>query len=98
MWQIDRQKVIVSGTQERSVRIRIDTLAWGSADERSRLAAQRILEGLTIQHGRLGAIQTDLQFNVTQHRWMLNTGEGHHFETTTYDRADADEIDFTYWR
>ncbi len=98
MWQIDQQKVIVSGTQERSVRIRIDTLAWNSADERSRLAAQRILGGLTIQHGRLGAIQTDLQFNVTQHRWMLNTGEGHLFETTTYDRADADEMDFTYWR
>ena len=98
MWQIDQQKVIVSGTQERSVRIRIDTLAWGSADERSRQTVQRIMKGLTIQHGRLGAIQTDLQFNVTQHRWVFNTGEGHQFETTTYDRADTDAMDFTYWR
>ncbi len=98
MWQVDVQKTIVSGTLERSVRIRIDKGTWDSADERSRRAAQTVLAGIAVEFGPLGSIQKDLQFNVTQHRWMLNTGEGHHFESTTYDRENITEIDFTYWR
>jgi len=98
MWQIDRQKTIVKGTEERSVRIRIAKGSWDKANERSRKTAWRVLGRSTIEFGPLGSIQKDLQFNVTQHRWILNTGEGHLFETTTYDRADSEELDFTYWR
>jgi hypothetical protein len=98
MWKIDRQKTIVKGTEERSVRIRIAKGVWDSASERSRQTALRVLGGSSIEFGSLGAIEKPLQFNVTQHRWILNTGEGHLFETSTYDRVDTVEIDFTYQR
>jgi len=98
MWQIDRQKTIVQGNTERSVRIRVSQGVWNSADERSRQNALRVLDLSEIEYSPLGSIEKDLQFNVTQHRWMLNTGEGHYFETTTYDRSDTVEMDFTYWR
>lgn len=42
--------------------------------------------------------QLGLRFDNTQHRWVLNTGYGHQFESSIYGRHDDVDIDFTLWR
>ena len=96
MWDFDADcTVLVDGSPKR-FKVRITKSAWQTANQQSKTTALAMLKRMEIPVVRVW--QTGLRFDNTQHRWVLDTGTGHQFESSVYGRKDEVEIDFTYWR
>jgi hypothetical protein len=96
MWDFDADCTIVVNGSPRVFKVRITKSAWQNANQQSQTTAASMLKCLKIPLVRIWA--TGLRFDNTQHRWVLNTGYGHQFESSVYGRKDETDIDFTYWR
>ncbi len=96
MWEVNRNCVVLQSGTPKTVRVRITKSAWSQAGVEARKTAKKMLSRLEIPV--VQKWETGLKFNIKQHRWVLDTGGGHQFETTTYDRDDCVEVDFAYFR
>ncbi|MDH3890972.1 MAG: hypothetical protein OEV49_07785 [candidate division Zixibacteria bacterium] len=96
MWEFDADCTVLVDGSPRVMKVRIAKSVWQKANAKSRTTALTMLKGITIPLVRVW--ETGLRFDNTQHRWVLNTGFGHQFESSIYGRTDEFEIDFSYWR
>lgn len=96
MWDFDADCTVLVDGRPRTFKVRIVKSVWQNANHQSQTTALTMLKRLEIPLVRVW--QTGLRFDNTQHRWVLNTGHGHQFESSIYGRHDDVEIDFTLWR
>ena len=96
MWDFDAACTVLVDGSPRIMKVRITKSVWQNANSQSQTTALAMLKRLEIPLVRIW--QTGLRFDNTQHRWVLDTGHGHQFESSIYGRKDEFEIDFTYWR
>lgn len=96
MWDFDADCTILVDGRPRVFKVRITKSAWQNANKLSQTTATTMLKRPAIPLVRIWT--TGLRFDNTQHRWVLDTGYGHQFESSVYGRQNESEIDFTYWR
>ena len=96
MWDFDADCTILVDGSPKKFRVRIANSVWQKASGESKKIALAMLKRIDIPLVRVW--QDGLRFNNTQHRWVLDTGTGHQFESSIYGRMDEKEIDFTYWQ